>query len=121
MLYWFFILTKILFSDAVDNLCVYASSSEFVTIPAKIPLQARQAQQPIIEAGRRLIDSSCSVIGSTKNLIIMPKDPSTWQNFAANSKSVSDSIKQLVVNIRYDFKTLILLTIKIPSCILFQK
>ncbi|KAJ8958588.1 hypothetical protein NQ318_016309 [Aromia moschata] len=86
--------------DAVDNLCVYASSSEFVSIPAKIPPQARQAQQPIVEAGRRLIDSSCNVISSTKNLIIMPKDPSTWQQFAQRSKEVSDSIKQLVVNIR---------------------
>ncbi|KAJ8983101.1 hypothetical protein NQ317_001844 [Molorchus minor] len=86
--------------DAVENLCVYASSSEFVSIPAKIPPQARQAQQPIVEAGRRLIDSSCNVISSTKNLIIMPKDPSTWQQFAGSSKNVSDSIKQLVVNIR---------------------
>lgn len=89
-----------IFSDAVDNLCIYASSSEFVTVPAKIPIQARHAQQPIIEAGKRLIESSCSVINSTKNLIIMPKDPSTWQNFAASSKHVSDSIKQLAVNIR---------------------
>ncbi|KAJ8935035.1 hypothetical protein NQ314_013060 [Rhamnusium bicolor] len=86
--------------DAVENLCVYASSSEFVTIPAKIPPQARQAQQPIVEAGRSLIDSSCNVISATKNLIIMPKDPSTWQQFASSSKNVSDSIKQLVVNIR---------------------
>ncbi|XP_018576944.1 talin-2 isoform X4 [Anoplophora glabripennis] len=86
--------------DAVDNLCVYASSSEFATIPAKIPPQARQAQLPIVDAGHRLIDSSCNVIGTTKNLIIMPKDPSTWQQFASSSKNVSDSIKQLVVNIR---------------------
>lgn len=86
--------------DAVENLCVYASSSEFVSIPAKIPPQARQAQQPIIESGHRLIDSSSIVISATKNLIIMPKDPSTWQQFASSSKNVSDSIKQLVVNIR---------------------
>lgn len=92
-----------MFIDAVDNLCIYASSSEFVTIPAKIPIQARQIQQPIIDAGRRLIDTSCSVINSTKNLIIMPKDPSTWQNFAASSKNVSDSIKQLAINIRYNY------------------
>ncbi|XP_074035813.1 talin_middle and talin-RS domain-containing protein rhea isoform X1 [Leptinotarsa decemlineata] len=86
--------------DAVENLCVYASSSEFVSIPAKISQQALQAQKPIIESGRRLIDSSCAVINATKNLIIMPKDPSTWQQFAASSKNVSDSMKQLVVNIR---------------------
>lgn len=86
--------------EAVENLCIYASSSEFATLPAKIPPQARHAQQPIVEAGRKLIDSSSSVISATKNLIIMPKDPSTWQQFAGSSKNVSDSIKQLVVSIR---------------------
>nr|CAH7755545.1 unnamed protein product [Callosobruchus chinensis] len=86
--------------DAVENLCVYASSSEFTTIPAKIAPQARQAQQPILDSGRRLIDSSCDVIAASKNLIVMPKDPSTWQQFAATSKNVSDSIKQLVLNLK---------------------
>ncbi|XP_066142630.1 talin-1 isoform X3 [Euwallacea fornicatus] len=86
--------------DAVEDLCVYASSSEFVTIPAKISPQAREAQKPIVGAGNRLIDSSCSVISSAKNLIVMPKDPSTWQQFAKCSKDVSDSMKELVANIR---------------------
>ncbi|KAH1007343.1 hypothetical protein HUJ04_004589 [Dendroctonus ponderosae] len=85
---------------AVEDLCVYASSSEFVTIPAKISPQAREAQKPIVGAGNRLIDSSCSVISAAKNLIVMPKDPSTWQQFAKCSRDVSDSMKQLVVNIR---------------------
>uniref|UniRef100_A0A6P7FNN2 Talin-2 isoform X4 n=1 Tax=Diabrotica virgifera virgifera TaxID=50390 RepID=A0A6P7FNN2_DIAVI len=86
--------------DAVENLCVYASSSEFATIPAKIPPEARHAQQPVVDSGRKLIDTSCAVINATKNLIIMPKDPSTWQHFAGCSKNVSDAIKQLVVNIK---------------------
>ncbi|XP_060536716.1 talin-1 isoform X2 [Cylas formicarius] len=86
--------------DAVEDLCVYASSSEFVTIPAKISAQARDSQRPILESGRRLIDSSSSVIGTAKNLIVMPRDPSTWQQFASCSKNVSDTMKQLVVNIR---------------------
>ncbi|ERL88737.1 hypothetical protein D910_06119, partial [Dendroctonus ponderosae] len=81
---------------AVEDLCVYASSSEFVTIPAKISPQAREAQKPIVGAGNRLIDSSCSVISAAKNLIVMPKDPSTWQQFAKCSRDVSDSMKQLV-------------------------
>lgn len=89
-----------IFPEAVEDLCVYASSSEFVTIPAKISPQAREAQKPIVGAGNRLIDSSCSVISSAKNLIVMPKDPSTWQQFAKCSKEVSDSMKHLVVNIR---------------------
>ncbi|XP_076258491.1 talin_middle and talin-RS domain-containing protein rhea isoform X2 [Rhynchophorus ferrugineus] len=86
--------------EAVEDLCVYASSSEFVSIPAKISAQALEAQKPVISAGNRLIDSSCSVISSAKNLIVMPKDPSTWQQFAKSSKDVSDTMKQLVVNIR---------------------
>lgn len=86
--------------DAVENLCVYANSSEFISIPAKIAPQARQAQQPIVESGRRLIDSSSSVVKTIKNLVVMNKDPSTWQHFASASKNVSDSIKQLVVNIK---------------------
>jgi talin len=86
--------------EAVENLCVYANSSEFVSIPAKISPQARRAQQPIIDSGSRLIDSSCTVVSAAKNLVVMNKDPSTWQHFASSSKDVSESIKQLVVNIR---------------------
>lgn len=84
----------------MDNLCVYANSNEFVSIPAKISPQARQAQQPILDSGRRLIDSSCTVVKAAKNLVVMNKDPSTWQHFASTSKNVSESIKQLVVTIR---------------------
>jgi talin len=87
-------------AEAVENLCVYANSSEFVSIPAKISPQARRAQQPIIDSGSRLIDSSCTVVSAAKNLVVMNKDPSTWQHFASSSKDVSESIKQLVVNIR---------------------
>lgn len=86
--------------DAVDNLCTYACSSEFVSIPAKISSQARLSQEPIIEAGRRIIDSSCSVIRTAKSLVVMPRDPPTWQQFASHSKTVSDSIKKLVSSIR---------------------
>ncbi|KAK9884059.1 hypothetical protein WA026_004996 [Henosepilachna vigintioctopunctata] len=86
--------------DAVNNLCIYASSSEFASVPAKISMQARQSQQPILDPANRLIDSSCSVINTAKNLIVMSKDPSTWQQFASTSKQVSDSMKLLVTNIR---------------------
>lgn len=79
---------------------MFASSSEFASIPAKISLQAHKAQEPIIDAGRKIIDSSCSVIRTAKSLVVMPKAPPTWQQFAANSKNVSDSIKQLVSSIR---------------------
>ncbi|CAH0550425.1 unnamed protein product [Brassicogethes aeneus] len=86
--------------DAVDSLCVYASSGEFVSIPAKISYEGKVAQQPIIKSGEALIDSSSAVLNATKTLIVNPKHPSTWQQFASTSKSVSDSIKQLVQNIK---------------------
>lgn len=79
---------------------MFASSSEFTSIPAKISPQAHKAQEPIIQAGENIIDSSCSVILAAKSLVVMPKDPPTWQQFASNSKNVSDSIKMLVNSIR---------------------
>lgn len=92
-----------MFADAVDKLCVYANSSEFISIPAKISHQGRLAQEPILDAGRKIIDSSCSVIKTAKSLIVMPRDPPTWQQLASHSKTVSDSIKRLVSSIRYVF------------------
>nr|XP_022902800.1 talin-2 isoform X2 [Onthophagus taurus] len=85
--------------EAVDNLCVYANSSEFITIPAKISHQGRQAQEPILDAGRKIIDSSCAVIQAAKSLVVLPKDPPTWHQFASNSKNVSDAIKKLISSI----------------------
>ncbi|KAK9743863.1 FERM central domain [Popillia japonica] len=85
--------------EAVENLCVYANSSEFVSVPAKISHQARQAQEPIVDAGRKIIDSSCAVIRAAKSLVVMPKDPPTWHQFASNSKNVSDAIKKLISSI----------------------
>ncbi|XP_025831317.1 talin-2 isoform X1 [Agrilus planipennis] len=86
--------------DAVDMLCLFSSSSEFASIPAKISSQARASQEPIVNAGQRLIESSCDVINSARSLIIRPQDPPTWQQFATFSKSVSNSIKDLVSNLR---------------------
>ncbi|GLV39682.1 rhea [Carabus blaptoides fortunei] len=86
--------------DAVENLCVFASSPEFVSLPAKISVQARKAQEPIVDSGRRIIDSSCPMIEAAKSLAVMPRDPPTWQMLASHSKNVSDSIKKLVSSIR---------------------
>lgn len=38
--------------EAVDNLCKFAGSSEFISIPARISTQARRAQEPILDSGR---------------------------------------------------------------------
>ena len=69
-------------------------------MPAKISVKAQQAQQPIGDAGRRIIDGSCSLITAAKSLAVNSRDPGRWQALATHSKDVSDSIKSLVSSIR---------------------
>ena len=86
--------------EAVDNLCQFAATPEYASVPAKISDQGRLAQEPIIESGHFIIEGSCSMIHSAKSLAVNPKDPPTWQSLANSSKSVSDAIKKLVSSIR---------------------
>jgi len=86
--------------DAVESLVTFASSPEFASQPARISEAARATQQPIVEAGVAIIDSSCVMVSAAKSLAVAPKDPPTWQLLANQSKSVSDSIKKLVASIR---------------------
>ena len=84
----------------MDNLCQFAGSPEFASLPAKISHEGREAQAPILDSGYYIIDGSCQMIQSAKSLAINPKDPPTWQALANSSKAVSDSIKKLVSSIR---------------------
>ena len=86
--------------EAVDNLCQFASSPEFASVPGKISAEGRAAQQPILDSGKQIIDGSCAMIHSAKSLAVNPKDPPTWQALANSSKAVSDSIKKLVSSLR---------------------
>ena len=86
--------------EAVDNLCQFASTPEYASVPARISEQGRVGQEPIIESGHFIIEGSCSMIHSAKSLAVNPKDPPTWQSLANSSKSVSDAIKKLVSSIR---------------------
>lgn len=86
--------------EAVENLCTFANSPDFASVPAKISSKARESQEPITSAGRAIISGSCSMIESAKSLAVNPKDPPTWQSLASHSKNVSDSIKKLVSSIR---------------------
>ena len=86
--------------EAVDNLCQFASSPEFASVPGKISGEGREAQKPILESGKQIIEGSCAMIHSAKSLAVNPKDPPTWQALANSSKAVSDSIKRLVSSLR---------------------
>jgi len=87
-------------TDAVDNLTTFAANPKFASVPAKICDAAREAQKPIIESGKQMLDSSSDLIRTARILASNPKDPMTWQKMAGHSRVVSDSIKKLVSNIR---------------------
>ncbi|XP_055955771.1 talin-2-like isoform X4 [Patella vulgata] len=86
--------------DAVEELTTFASSPEFASKPAKISPKARQAQEPITSAGKSMIDGACNMLQAAKQLAVNPRDPPTYQMYSNHSKSVSDSIKQLVSSIK---------------------
>ena len=86
--------------DSVENLCQFASSPEYASVPARISEQGRRAQAPILDSGSFIVEGSCSMIHSAKSLAVNPRDPPTWQQLANSSKAVSDAIKNLVSSIR---------------------
>ena len=59
-------------------------------------LQARKAQEPVRSASVQLIDGACHMVQAAKQLAVNPKDPPTYQQYSAHSKSVSDAIKKLL-------------------------
>lgn len=86
--------------EAVQSLCQFASSPEFISIPAKISADGRKAQEPILSAGRGILDGAVEMVKTAKTLAVTPTDPPIWQQLAIHSKSVSESIKKLASSIR---------------------
>ncbi|XP_055873161.1 talin-1 isoform X5 [Biomphalaria glabrata] len=86
--------------NAVDELTTFASSPEFASKPAKISAQARQAQEPITQSGKSMIEGACNMLQAAKQLAVNPRDPPTYQMYSFHSKSVSESIKRLVSSIK---------------------
>ncbi|XP_063370870.1 talin-1 [Cydia amplana] len=86
--------------EAVRSLCQFADSPQFSSVPARISPQARQSQQSILESGRSIISASCSMLDSAKALAVTPDARPQWQALATHSKTVSDSIKSLLGDIR---------------------
>uniref|UniRef100_A0A8W8NQ01 Talin-1 n=1 Tax=Magallana gigas TaxID=29159 RepID=A0A8W8NQ01_MAGGI len=87
-------------TDAVDELTTFASSPEFASMPAKISPEARKAQEPIVSAGKAMIDGACHMVTAAKQLAVNPKDPPIYQLYSNHSKSVSEAIKRLVSSIK---------------------
>ncbi|XP_074594271.1 talin-1-like [Brevipalpus obovatus] len=87
-------------TEALENLLMFASASDFAGIPARISEKAKLAQTPIVKSGKMIIDNFCSMLNVAKTLSRDPKDASGWASFASHSKNVSDSIKSLVSSIK---------------------
>lgn len=86
--------------EAVQNLYHFASSSEFISIPARISAEGRKEQESILNAGRGILDGSVEMIRTAKSLAVSPTDPPVWHQLAVHSKEVSENIKRLVGSIR---------------------
>lgn len=86
--------------DAVASLTQFASSPEFISVPARISAEGRMVQEPILSAGRGILDGAIEMVKTAKTLAVTPTDPPIWQQLAIHSKSVSESIKKLASSIR---------------------
>ncbi|KAH8306929.1 hypothetical protein KR044_001207 [Drosophila immigrans] len=86
--------------EAVKAVRQYASSPEFISIPAKISAEGRKAQEPVIQAGRGVIDGVVEMVKAAKSLALSPDNPPVWQQLSMHSTPVSESVKRLVDNIR---------------------
>ncbi|XP_025900777.1 talin-1 [Nothoprocta perdicaria] len=86
--------------EAVDNLTAFASNPEFATVPAQISPEGRRAMEPIVASAKTMLESSAGLIQTARSLAVNPKDPPQWSVLAGHSRTVSDSIKKLITNMR---------------------
>ncbi|XP_033951567.1 LOW QUALITY PROTEIN: talin-1 [Pseudochaenichthys georgianus] len=86
--------------EAVDNLTAFASNPEFASIPAQISPEGHAAMEPIVVAAKTMLESSTGLIQTARYLAVNPKDPPKWSVLAGHSRTVSDSIKKLITNMR---------------------
>lgn len=64
-------------------------------------LQGLAAMEPIVAAAKTMLESSTGMIQTARSLAVNPKDPPKWSVLAGHSRTVSDSIKKLITNMRY--------------------
>uniref|UniRef100_A0A8C1VU83 Talin 1 n=1 Tax=Cyprinus carpio TaxID=7962 RepID=A0A8C1VU83_CYPCA len=86
--------------EAVDNLAAFASNPEFASVPAQISPEGLAAMEPIVAAAKAMLESSTGMIQTARSLAVNPKDPPKWSVLAGHSRTVSDSIKKLITNMR---------------------
>lgn len=77
----------------------YRSVFLFIRISTHLP-QGHAAMEPILAAAQTMLESSTGLIQTARSLAVNPKDPPKWSVLAGHSRTVSDSIKKLITNIR---------------------
>lgn len=78
-----------------------ASHTHSLTSPAFcLPVQGRRAMEPIVISAKTMLESSAGLIQTARSLAVNPKDPPQWSVLAGHSRTVSDSIKKLITNMR---------------------
>lgn len=65
-----------------------------------LPSQGYTAMEPILAAATTMLESSTGLIQTARSLAVNPKDPPKWSVLAGHSRTVSDSIKKLITNMR---------------------
>uniref|UniRef100_A0A915Q6F4 FERM domain-containing protein n=1 Tax=Setaria digitata TaxID=48799 RepID=A0A915Q6F4_9BILA len=85
---------------AAEQLEIFVDNPDFAAVPARISASGETAQKSILSSGKDMLDASCEMIITAKQLAVSPADAPTWQRLADNSKVVSESIKRLVTFIR---------------------
>ncbi|KAM9290552.1 talin-1-like [Gastrophryne carolinensis] len=86
--------------QAVENLTAFASNPEFASVPAQISPEGLRAMEPIVTSAQIMLESSSGLIQTARLLAANPKDPPQWSVLAGHSRTVSDSIKKLITNMR---------------------
>lgn len=66
--------------------------------------------EPIVAAAKTMLESSTGMIQTARSLAVNPKDPPKWSVLAGHSRTVSDSIKKLITNMRYSQSLYLLLS-----------
>lgn len=56
--------------------------------------------EPIVTSAKTMLESSAGLIQTARSLAVNPKDPPQWSVLAGHSRTVSDSIKKLITNMR---------------------
>ncbi|GAB0095550.1 talin-1 [Sergentomyia squamirostris] len=86
--------------DAVYSCRQFASSPEYISIPARISAEGFRSQEPILMSGSYVLDSVIEMVKTVKSLAMTPDDPPVWQQLAHHSKPVSENVKRLVDTIK---------------------